>query len=174
MKCHDQKQVGEERVDLASSSTARFIIEGSQDRTQAGLEPGDRSWCRSHGGCCLLAGLLWMACSVCFLIEPRSISSGVAPATVAWSLPHRSLIKKMPYRLAYSLILWRIFLNWGPSPQADIKLASQLPQWNPSVNFSISNTFWQTWSLKEQILSPVGQCFLRLFWCCPCPAVDSH
>ena len=44
--------------------------------------------------------------------------------------PHKSLIKTMPYRLAYNLILWRHLLNWGPLLfsnsslyQVDIKLA---------------------------------------------------
>lgn len=49
-KHHDQKQVGEERVYLAHTSTSLFIIMGGQ-------EPGGRSWLRSHGGM-LLAGLL--------------------------------------------------------------------------------------------------------------------
>ena len=35
----------------------------------------------------------------------------LAPPTMGWALPHQSLIKKMPCRLAYSLVLWRHFLN---------------------------------------------------------------
>ena len=38
-------------------------------------------------------------------------STGMAPPTMGWALAHPSQIKKMPYRLAYSLILWRHFLN---------------------------------------------------------------
>jgi hypothetical protein len=51
--------------------------------TQAGLEPGGRSWCRGHGGA-LLTGLLPLSCSVCFLIEPRTTSLGMAPLTMGW------------------------------------------------------------------------------------------
>ena len=90
MKHHGQKkQVGEERVFMAYTSTALFIIEGSQGSSK-----------RSHGGM-LLTGLLPMACSACFLIEPRAISPGMA------------LIKKLPY----SWMLWNIFLIKVPSFQ---------------------------------------------------------
>jgi hypothetical protein len=48
--------------------------------------------------CCLLA------CSFCFLIEPKATSAGMLPCTMGWALPHQLLIKKTPYRLAYSLL----------------------------------------------------------------------
>lgn len=51
----------------------------------------------------LFTGLLFMACSVCFLIESMTTSQGMAPSTVGWGLPHQSLIKTMSYRFAYSL-----------------------------------------------------------------------
>jgi hypothetical protein len=57
----------------------------------------------------LLTGLLPMACSACFLIEPRTTSPGLAPPTMGWALPHQSIIKKIPYRLAYRLILMEAF-----------------------------------------------------------------
>jgi hypothetical protein len=75
-------------------------------------------------------GLLLMACSACFLLEPRTKIPGVALLTKSWALPHQPLIKKMPYRLAYRPALWGHFLNWvslfsGYSRlcQVDIKLA---------------------------------------------------
>ena len=47
--------------------------------------------------------------------------------------PPTSIIEKMPYRLAYSLILWGHFLDWGSLRsddfrlcQVDMKLASTL------------------------------------------------
>lgn len=46
----------------------------------------------------LLADLLLMTCSICFLVEPRTTLLGVAPSTVAGAFPFQSLIKKMPYR----------------------------------------------------------------------------
>jgi hypothetical protein len=42
----------------------------------------------------LLTGLHLMACSVCFLIEPRTTSPQMAPSTRGWALPHQSLIQK--------------------------------------------------------------------------------
>ena len=59
----------------------------------------------------LLTDLLLMACTACFLKEPRTTSPGMAPPKVGWALPHQSLSKKITYRLANSLILWRGFLS---------------------------------------------------------------
>ena len=44
----------------------------------------------------LLTGLLLMGCSACSLIPCWTSCSGMAPPTVGWTLPHQSLIKKMP------------------------------------------------------------------------------
>lgn len=56
----------------------------------------------------MLTGLFSMACTACFLLEPRTTRNGPThPLTMAWALPHQSLTKKVPYRL----IVWRIFLN---------------------------------------------------------------
>lgn len=41
----------------------------------------------------------------CFLPEPRTTGPGKAPPTTSWAPPRPSLIKKMPSRRAYSLIL---------------------------------------------------------------------
>jgi hypothetical protein len=75
----------------------------------------------------LFTGLFLLAYSAYFLIEPRITCPGMAIPTMKWTLPHLSLIKKMPYRQ----ILWRYPLNWGSLfsdnsavCQADIKLAS--------------------------------------------------
>jgi hypothetical protein len=48
------------------------------------------------------------------LTVPRTICPGVAPPTMGWTLPHQLLIKKMPYRLAYSQADVGIFLNEVP------------------------------------------------------------
>jgi hypothetical protein len=42
---------------------------------------------RGHGGM-LLTSLLLMACSSCFLIEPRTTSPDIAPPTICWALPY--------------------------------------------------------------------------------------
>ena len=55
-----------------------------------------------------LIGLFLLVCPTCFLIEPRT-SPGMAPPTMGWALPHWSLIKKMSYRLDYSLIFTDTF-----------------------------------------------------------------
>jgi hypothetical protein len=70
----------------------------------------------------LLTGLLTMACSACFLIELRTTNQ-MAPLTLCWTLPNGSLVKKMPYGLSYSLILWRHFLNWGSLLSDDFYLS---------------------------------------------------
>jgi hypothetical protein len=81
-----------------------LITKGSQDWNSS--RSGSRSWCWGHGGM-FFTGLLPLACSTCFLIEPR------LPAQ-RWhhpqgDLPPWSLIEKMPY----SWISWRHFLNWS-------------------------------------------------------------
>lgn len=37
----------------------------------------------------------------------------VAPLTLSWALPHHSLVKKIPHRLAYGLVLGKHFLSWS-------------------------------------------------------------
>jgi hypothetical protein len=54
----------------------------------------------------LLTALFTIACSACFLIEPRTISLGDGTAHNGLG-PTISIIKKM----LYSLILWRHFLD---------------------------------------------------------------
>ena len=46
-----------------------------------------------------------------FLVEPKTTSLGMAPPTVGWVLSHHSLFKKVPYKLAYSLVFGRRYLN---------------------------------------------------------------
>jgi hypothetical protein len=89
-----------------------------------------RNWGRDHGRM-LHTGLLSLACSLCFLIHPRTTCPGLIPPTVAWALPHQSLILKMSHRLACRPNWLQHFLNWGslfPSDsslhQVDTKLAS--------------------------------------------------
>jgi hypothetical protein len=62
--------------------------------TQTGLEPRSSNWYRDHEGVSF-TGLLSMACSACFLAEPRTTSTGMAPPTMAWRLRNQLLIKKM-------------------------------------------------------------------------------
>jgi hypothetical protein len=73
-----KKQVGEERVYSAYTPMLLFITKGSRDWNSS--RSGSRSWCRGHGGM-FLTGLLPLACSACFLIEPKTTSSSMAPPT---------------------------------------------------------------------------------------------
>ena len=63
-----------------------------------------REMSRSNGRCCLLACSSWVA-QCAFLIEPRITGPVMAPPTMGWALPRQSLIKKMFYSFAYSLVL---------------------------------------------------------------------
>ena len=49
-------------------------------------------------------------------------TSGLTPLTMVWALLPQSLIKKMPYRLAYSPIWWSHFLNWSSLFPGDFNL----------------------------------------------------
>jgi len=101
-----KKQVVEERVYSAYTSTSLFITKGSQDWNSS--RSGSRSWCRGHGGM-FLTDLLPLACSACSLIDPNATSPGMAPPIMGWVLPLWPLVEKMPY----SWVSWRHFHNWG-------------------------------------------------------------
>jgi hypothetical protein len=87
-------------------STLLLITKGSQDWNSS--RSGNRSWYRGHGGI-LLTGLLLLACSACFLIEPKTTSPEMVHPQ--GDLPPWSLIEKMPY----SWISWRDSLKGGSS-----------------------------------------------------------
>lgn len=92
-----QKQVWKERVLLAYASISLPIIKGSQDRSSNGRKLEEQMQ---------LAGFLSL------LITPRTTSTGDGTSSaVDWTLLHPSPTKKMSYRLDYSPIQWRYFLN---------------------------------------------------------------
>jgi hypothetical protein len=81
-----------------------FITKGSQDWNSS--RSGSRSWCRGHRGM-LLTGLLPLACSACFLIEPKTTSPG-------WQHPQGTLPPLITnWEMPYSWISWRHFLKGG-------------------------------------------------------------
>ena len=100
-----KKQVGEEKVYLAYTSTLLFITEGSQDRNsnRAGTWRQElmEGPCR---GTCFLACSPWPAQSA-LLTEPRTTSPGMPSLIMGRVFPHQSQIKKMPY----IWISWRHF-----------------------------------------------------------------
>ena len=73
-----KRQVVEERFYSAYTSTFLFITKGSQDWNSS--RSGSWIWCRGHGGM-FLTGFLSLACSACFLIEPKTTSPGMASPT---------------------------------------------------------------------------------------------
>ena len=64
----------------------------------------------------LLTDFLLMACSLCFLIEPKATSPGMAPPTMGWTLSHQSLIKKcateLPTAWSSEVIFLTEVLSW--------------------------------------------------------------
>jgi hypothetical protein len=55
------------------------------------------------------------------------------------ALLHKSLIKKTPYRLAYSPIIWEHFLNWGSLLSDDFSLCQ--------VDIKLSSTDAKNWKI---------------------------
>lgn len=113
-KHHDQKQAGKKKcvwlTFLHDSSTSKKARTG----TEAGQEPGRRSWCRHSGGA-LFTGLLPMATSASFLIEPRTTSPRTKSLTMGCPPPTRALItnQENTLQVSYSPILGKYFLNRG-------------------------------------------------------------
>jgi hypothetical protein len=75
-----------------------------QKKLKQGRDQGAGAAAEDMEGCCLLA------CSACFLVEPRTTSPGVVPATVGCPPP------PVPYRLLYSPIFWKHFSQWRFPP----------------------------------------------------------
>jgi hypothetical protein len=96
-------------VYLAYTSGSQSITGGSQDRNSNKAE----TWRQGQMQRPWKNPAYWLVphSSACFLIELRTICLRVAPPTMSWAFTHQSIIKKLPYRLAYSLILLRHFLN---------------------------------------------------------------
>ena len=96
-----KKQVGEERVYSAYTSTLLFITKGSQDWNSHRVgtwrqELMQRPW-RNAAYWLTPHRLLSLLSQRTQDHQPR-----VVLLIMGWALPHRLLIKKMPYKLAYS------------------------------------------------------------------------
>ena len=97
----------------------------------------------------LLTGKL-MACSACFLIEPRTTSSKMAPPTVGWALPHLALVEEMPH----SWISWRHFLNRGSFLSDDSSCVKLMPNQQTSQYRYQHQRMDQVTCLCEDVRSP--------------------
>lgn len=122
-KHHDQKQPQEERVYFtfpyhSSSLEAKAGI-------QMGQELGIRSWSMHGPWRNVACWLALMACSACFMVEPRITSPGMALSTVGWAFFHQSLMKRMPFKLG---IVAHTFNSNTWEPEAGISLSLR-PVW---------------------------------------------
>jgi hypothetical protein len=106
IKYQHQKQVKEKRVCLAYDVTPLFTVEGSQDRNPHGAGAWRQEmmqrpqkfaayWLAPHGLLSLLS------------YRTQNHQPRVGTTHSGLSSPHQSVVKKMPYSLAQSLILWR-------------------------------------------------------------------
>jgi len=150
-------QVGKERVYLAYTSTSLFFTEGSQDRNSSRAGPWRQElmkrpwrdaayWLAHHG---LLS-----------LFYYRTRTPALGWHHPQW-WPHQTLVKKMPYRLAYIWILQRHFLCWGSRPsddyglyQVDIKLA------NTQLKTQYTDMCFHIWDGKKEKNST--HCFMQI------------
>lgn len=113
------KKLREARVCLTYMSLALFIIEGNHVRNSKSAETWkqklmQRAWkdAAYHLAPSDLLNLLF--------IESSTTSPGMASPTMSWVLPDQTLIKKLPYKLACSPILWHLFLNEDPFSQTTL------------------------------------------------------
>lgn len=114
MKHNDQSNLGRKGFVLWSfhitvhyqRKSGQEFKEGRNLEAGADAEAVERS--------CLLACPLTFTYSACCHIELKTPTQGWHHSQqTGFPFPSQSLIKKMPFRLAYSPILWKHFLHWG-------------------------------------------------------------
>ena len=133
MKHHNQEQLKKERVCSPHSLSSKAL----RVRTQAGQEPGGRSRCRGYGGM-LLTGLLPMACSACFLIEPGPTAQGWHhPQWAGPSLPINCQSEKCP-----QVHFGEHFLNCGPSSKM-IPVDVKFTRTTTDPEITVAGTEWE-------------------------------
>ena len=104
MSHHDQKQCGEERVYFAHTSIEQFIIKTLRTGTQAGQEPGGRSWCRGQGGALLMRLPPWPAQTASCRIQNHKLGEPQR-TTKGWALPINHQLRKCPKVWSYGGIV---------------------------------------------------------------------
>ena len=119
MKHHDRNKLGRKVfIWLMIHITIHHRRDRDRNLSRAGTwsqEFMQRPWSM------LLTGLLLMAYSACFLIEPRTTAQG-CPHTRWVGASPISLWLRQYCRLACSPILWRHFLKWGSLFSDDFSL----------------------------------------------------
>lgn len=94
----------------------------------------------------LLTGLLCMACLAWFCIEPKTTNLFVSLDTTGWTLHCQSPTQNYPIGIpAFSLILYRHFINWGYYLWDDFRLfqIDKTNQTNKEVLIQMLNNIWQ-------------------------------
>ena len=135
----NKRQVGEERVYLAYTSTPLLATGVSQDRdsSRAGTwrqELIQKPWGRRRGA--RIIGLLIMAWSAFFLIKLSNTSPRMEPPPMGWAISYWSPIEKM----SYIWISWRHFLNGGSYHSENSSLC-QLDT-KPPITMAKTNFCW--------------------------------
>lgn len=119
MKRHKPKQTRKDRVYLAYTSREQFIPVGGCWQRKSNRAGTWKQKLMQRGVA------YWLA--PCDLFSRPYRTQDYWPGDgITHNGPHQSLNKKMPYRLAYSPVLWRHFFNSGSSGlcQGDIQLSS--------------------------------------------------
>ena len=116
---HQDEKASWERKGLFSLHSHIVVHHQKEVRTgtQAGLEPGGRSWCRGHER--VLLPVLFptfcstcFSCSACFLLELRTTRPRMASPIMGWALLHWFLVEKIPYSWIHDS--W--YTTWHFSP----------------------------------------------------------
>ena len=98
------------------------------------------------------------ACPSCFIIVPMTDRPGAQPPTMGWARSQQSLIKEMPYRLAYSLILWRDFHNYGFLLSDDSRLCQVDIKLTSAVRENKTPHKKSKFKQNESIIQPIRRC----------------
>ena len=109
MKRHDQKQVGKERVYSVHTSTSLSITEGSRDRNSNKVG----TWRQELVQRTQKDAAYWLAPPGLFYLHFYRTQDHLPRDNPTHIGPIQTLINKMPYKPAYSLISLRHFLNGG-------------------------------------------------------------
>lgn len=115
-KHHDQEQVEKKTVYLVcvSWTIVRWGKSRKEPKPGRNLEAGAIAEAMVQGwGGVLPPDLFLMAQSAWPTTDARTTAKKLYHPTEGYDLSHKLLIKKLPYRPAYILILWRHFPNWS-------------------------------------------------------------
>ena len=102
-----------------------FRHSSREQRRGSEVRAGTQGRCCMGHGKVLLTGLLPLACSACFLINPRTTCSVIASPTVGWALPPTPISKKMPPQACLQANLMETFFSTKiPSSQISLHLSN--------------------------------------------------